>query len=66
MTVYVRVSFTSHGQRSLETATQFTVPCEGLEARFLHRTHRESNPGPSRDKPLHNRCTTPAPRRNQS
>ena len=39
----------------LETVTPFTVPCEGREARFLHRSHRESNPGPSRGSPLHYR-----------
>ena len=37
--------FKSHRQRGhLETASPFTVPCEGLEARFLHRSHRELNP----------------------
>ena len=52
----------SHPQRgNLETAPPFTLPCEGLEARFLHRSHRESNSGPSRGSPLHNRCATPAP-----
>ena len=40
------------------TAPPFTVPCEGREARFLHLSHRESNPGPSRGSPLHYRCTT--------
>ena len=55
--------FTSHGQRGhLETAPPFIVPCEGGEARFLHRSHRESNPGPSRGSPLHYRCLTTAPR----
>ena len=29
----------------LETATPFTVPCEGREARQIHRFYRESNPG---------------------
>ena len=49
---------TSHRQRGyLETAPPFTVPCEGREARFLHRTHQESNPGLSCGSPLHNRCT---------
>ena len=53
--------FMSLRQRGhLETAPPFTVPCEGHEARFLHRSHRESNPGLSRDSPLHYRCTTPA------
>ena len=53
---------TSHRQRGhLETAPPFTVPCEGLEAKFLHRPHRESNPGWLRGSPLHNRCATPAP-----
>ena len=37
--------FTSNRQRGhLETAPPFTVPCEGLDARFLHRSKRESNP----------------------
>ena len=44
----------------LEAAPPFTVPCEGCEDWFLHRSHRESNPGPSRGSPLHNRCATPA------
>ena len=53
--------FTSHRQRGhLETAPAFTVPCEGRESGFLHRSHRGSNPGPSRGSPLHYRCTTPA------
>ena len=38
-----------------------TVPCEGLEARFLHRPHLESNPGSLRGSPLHNCCAVPAP-----
>ena len=50
---------TFHRQRGhLETAPTFTVPCEGREARFLHRTHRESNPGLR--TAVH--CTTSAPR----
>ena len=54
--------FKSHRQRGhLETAPPFTVPCEGREARLIHRTHRESNPGLSRGSPLHFRCATPAP-----
>ena len=36
----------------------FTVPCEGREARFVHR---ESNPEPLRCSPLHYNCATPAP-----
>ena len=53
--------FTSHRQRGyLEMAPPFTVPCERREARFLNRTHREFNPGPSRGSPLHNRCAVPA------
>ena len=41
--------FTSHRQRGhLETAPPFTVICEGREARFLHRSHREPNSGLSR------------------
>ena len=55
--------FTSHRQSGhLETAPLFTVPCERREARFLHRSHWESNPGPSRGSPLHYRCAMPAPR----
>ena len=54
---------TSHRQQGhLVTAPPFTVPCEGREARFLHRSHWQSNPGPSRGSPLRNRCPTPAPR----
>ena len=34
--------------RSFRDGTPFTVPCEGREPRFLHRSRRESNPGPSR------------------
>ena len=51
--------FTFHRQRGhLETAPPFAVPCEGREALFLHRSHRESNPAPTRDSPLHYRCAT--------
>ena len=35
----------------IETAPPFTVPCEGREAWLIHRSHRESNPGPSRGSP---------------
>ena len=53
---------TSHRQRGhLKTAPPFTLPCEGRGARFLHRFHRESNPGPPRGSPLHYCCATPAP-----
>ena len=45
----------------LETAPPSTVHCEGRETRFLHRPHRELNPGSLRGSPLQNRCTTPAP-----
>ena len=39
---------TSHRQRGhLETAPPFTVPCEGREARLIHRSDRDLNPGPS-------------------
>ena len=38
----------------LEMGPPFTIPCEGREA-------RESNPGPSRDSPLHSCWATPAP-----
>ena len=47
--------------RSFRDGTPFTVPCEGCEARFLHRTNRESNLGPSCRSPLHNCCTMQAP-----
>ena len=54
--------FTSHRQQChLETAPPFTVPCQGREARFIHRSNRESNRGPSRGSPLHYRCATQAP-----
>ena len=65
--LYVKIEvgwlcFTSHRQRGhLETAPPFTVLCEAREARFLHRSHWESNPGPSRGSQLHYRCATPAP-----
>ena len=53
---------THHRQRGhLETAPPFTVPCIGREARFSHRSHRGSNPGPSFGSPLHYRCAMPAP-----
>ena len=45
----------SHRRGHLDS-TQIYFPCEWREARFLHRTHWESNPGPSRGSPLHNRC----------
>ena len=49
--------FMSHRQQGhFETAAPFTVPCEGCEARFIHRSHRESNPGPSHGSPLHYHC----------
>ena len=55
--------FTSHQQQGhSETAPPFTVPCEGREARFLHRSYQESNPRTSRGSSLHYRCVTPAPR----
>ena len=42
--------FTSVRQRGdLETASLFTIPCEGREAQFLHRFNRELNYPP----PLH-------------
>ena len=53
---------TSHRQRGhLETAPPFTVPCEGREARQIHRSDRELNPGPSHGSPLRYRCATRAP-----
>ena len=52
----------SHRQRGhLETAPPFTVPCEGREARYIHRSDRELNPGPSHGSPLRYRCATQAP-----
>ena len=54
--------FRSHRQRGhLETAPQFTVPCEGPGARFIYRSHRESNHWPSRCSPLNYRCATLTP-----
>ena len=53
---------TSHRQRGhLETAPPFTVPCEGREARKIHRSDQELNPGPSHGSPLRYRCATQAP-----
>ena len=53
---------TSHRQRGhLETAPPFTVPCERSEARLIHRSDRELNPGPSHGSPLRYRCATQAP-----
>ena len=53
----VCLCFTSLQQRGhLETAHPFTVPCEGREALKIHRSNRESNPGPPRDSPLRYRC----------
>ena len=46
--------------RSFRDRAPFTVPCEGCKARFLHHSHRESNPGPMRGSPLHYHCATPA------
>ena len=43
-------------QGHLETAPPFTVPCKGCEAWFLHRSHQELNPRPSRGSSLHYRC----------
>ena len=47
----------------------FYVPSTAMSLRdnpiywksVLHRSQRESNPGPSRGSPLHYRCATPAP-----
>ena len=53
---------TSHRHRGhLETAPPFTVPCEGREARYKHRSDRELNPGPSHGSPFRYRCATKAP-----
>ena len=49
--------------RSFRDGTPLTVPCEGREARWIHRPDRESNPGPSRGSPLRYRCATEAPYR---
>ena len=44
--LFVCLCFTSLQQQGhLETAPPFTVHCEGREARKIHRSHRESNPG---------------------
>ena len=52
---------TSHRQRGhLETAPPFTVPCEGREARLIHSSDRELNPGPWHGSPLRYRCATQA------
>ena len=52
----------SHRQRChLEMAPPFTVPCEGREARLIHRSDRELNPRPSHGSPLRYRCATQAP-----
>ena len=60
--LFVCLCLTSHRQRGhLETATPFTVPCEGREARQIHRSDRELNPGPSHGSPLRYRCATQAP-----
>ena len=42
----------------LKTAPPFTVPCEGREARLIHRSHRELNPRPSCGSQLQYRCAT--------
>ena len=53
--------FTSHGQRGhLETAPPFTVPCEGCEARFLHRSYWELNPRLLHGSPLYFHCAMSA------
>ena len=59
--VWLVVSYVPSTARSFRDGTPFTVHCKGREARLIHRTHRESNPGPSRGSPLHYRCATPAP-----
>ena len=52
----------SHRQHGhLDKAPPFTVPCDGREAQFLHLSHRELNPGPSRGSTLQYRCAMPAP-----
>ena len=69
MCVYMNIDmvgwlcFMYHRQRGhLEMAPPFTVPCEGREARFLQRSHWESNTWPSHGSPLHYCCAMPAPR----
>ena len=52
------MSHRQHGH--LETVPPFTVPCEGHEARLIHRTHRESNPGPSQHENKMFKCDKPA------
>ena len=42
----------------IETAPPFIVPGKGCGARFLHRSHGESNPGPSHGSSLHYTCAT--------
>ena len=61
-TVFSWLCLTSHRQLGhLETAPPFTVPCEGSEARLIHRSDRDLNPGPSHGSPLRYRCATQAP-----
>ena len=55
------VSYVPSTTKSFRDATPFTVPYKGGEARFLHRSHWESNPGPSHGSPFHYPCSTPAP-----
>ena len=59
--VVFNVPSTARSLFLLETAPPFTVPCEGLEARQIHRYDRELNPGPSHGSPLRYRCATQAP-----
>ena len=54
--LFLCLCFTSLQQRGhLEMAPWFTVPCEGREARWINRSHRNSNPGRSCGSPLHYR-----------
>ena len=54
--------FTSNGQRDhLETASTFTAPCKGREARFFTPFPPGIELRSSLSSPLQYRCTTPAP-----
>ena len=51
---------TVYGHRYKPLVVFFVPSTQGREARFLHRSHQEPNPGPSHSRPLHYRCATPA------
>ena len=44
----------------LRTVTDALIPASFRLVVFLHRSNRESNPGPSRGSPLQYRCAKPA------